>query len=232
MRLPARDASPRIGSALGHIIEGIQYVARTGPIRTLLLLLGLISLMGTPFSVLMPIFADQILHGGPGGMGFLLGASGVGALAGALALAARTSVKGLGRWVAVSALSFGVSQVLFSISRSFTMSMLLLIPVGFFMIVGSGSTNTLIQAMVPDHYRGRVMAVYSMMFMGMPPFGALLAGTCTRFMGAPATVAAGGLACVASGALFWMKLPTIRGAGRQLIQAQEEAVEELGRKNR
>jgi MFS family permease len=224
MRLPAREVSPRKGSALGHIIEGIQYVARTGPIRTLLLLLGLISLMGTPFSVLMPIFADRILHGGPSGMGLLLGASGVGALAGALMLAARTNVRGLGRWVAVSAVVFGASLVLFSLSRSFTLSMLLLIPVGFFMMVEMGSTNTLIQAMVPDHYRGRVMAVYSMMFMGMAPFGALLAGALSRFLGAPATVAAGGLACLAGGALFWINLPAMRGAGRLLILAQEEAM--------
>jgi MFS family permease len=228
MRLPAREVTPREGSALAHIIEGIQYVARTAPIRTLLLLLGLMSLMGTPFSVLMPIFADRILHGGPSGMGLLLGASGVGALAGALMLAARTDVRGLGRWVAVSAVVFGASLVLFSISRSFTISMLLLIPVGFFMMVEMGSTNTLIQAMVPDHYRGRVMAIYSMMFMGMAPCGALLAGTFSRFMGAPATVAAGGLACLAGGVLFWIKLPAMRGPGRQLILAQEEAVEELG----
>ena len=100
------------------------------------------------------------------------------------------------------------------------------------MMVEMGSTNTLIQAMVPDHYRGRVMAVYSMMFMGMAPFGALLAGTLSRFIGAPPTVAAGGLACLAGGVLFWIKLPAMRGPGRQLILAQEEAVEELGRKNR
>jgi MFS family permease len=229
MRLPAREASPRAGSALGHIIEGIQYVARTGPIRTLLLLLGLISLMGTPISVLMPIFADRILHGGPSGMGLLLGASGGGALAGAFMLAARTNVRGLGRWVAVSAVVFGASLVLFSLSRSFTLSILLLIPVGFFMMVEMGSTNTLIQAMVPDHYRGRVMAIYSMMLMGMAPFSALLAGTFSRFMGAPATVAAGGLACLAGGVLFWIKLPAMRGPGRQLILAQEEALEERSR---
>jgi MFS family permease len=228
MRLPAREASPRTGSALGHIIEGIQYVGRTGPIRTLLLLLGLISLMGTPFSVLMPIFADRILHGGPSGMGLLLGASGVGALAGALMLAARTNVRGLGRWVAVSAVVFGASLVLFSLSRSFRLSILLLIPVGFFMMVEMGSTNTLIQAMVPDHYRGRVMAIYSMMLMGMAPFGALLAGTFSRFMGAPATVAVGGFACLAGGVLFWIKLPAMRGPGRQLILAQEEALEARG----
>jgi MFS family permease len=232
MRLPPREASPRKVSALGHIIEGIQYVARTGPIRTLLLLLGLISLMGTPYSVLMPIFADQILHGGPSGMGLLLGASGVGALAGALTLAARTSVRGLGRWIAISAVGLGASLVLFSLSRSFMLSILLLIPVGFFMMVEMGSTNTLIQAMVPDQYRGRVMAVYSMMFMGMAPLGALLAGTLSGFIGAPATVAAGGSACLVGGVLFWIKLPAIRGPGRQLIQAQEETVERLGQSNR
>jgi MFS family permease len=232
MRLPPRESWPRECSALGHIIEGFHYVARTAPIRKLLLLLGLMSLMGTPFSVLMPIFADRILHGGPSGMGLLLGASGVGALAGALMLAARTNVRGLERWVAVSAVVFGASLVLFSMSRSFTLSMLILIPVGFFMMVEMGSTNTLIQAMVPENYRGRVMAVYSMMFMGIAPFGALLAGALSRLIGAPATVAAGGLACLAGGALFWIKLPAMRGPGRLLILAQEEAAAELSRGNR
>jgi MFS family permease len=218
-----------VGSTFRHIVEGIQYVARTGPIRTLLILLGLISLMGTPYSVLMPIFADKILQGGPRGLGLLLGASGVGALAGALTLAARTDVRGLGRWVAASGVVFSISLVLFSLSRSFTLSVLLLIPVGFAMMVEMGSTNTLIQAMVPDQYRGRVMAVYSMMFMGMAPFGALLAGALSGFMGAPATVAAGGVACLAGSVLFWMKLPAMRGQGRLLIQAQEEASAEFSR---
>jgi MFS family permease len=106
---------------------------------------------------------------------------------------------------------------------------MLLIPVGFSMMVEMGSTNTLIQAMVPDHYRGRVMAVYSMMFMGMAPFGALLAGALSGFMGAPATVAAGGVACLAGSVLFWMKLPAMRGQGRLLILAQEEANAEFSR---
>ena len=145
-----------------------------------MLLLGLVSLIGMPYAVLMPIFADQILQHGASGLGLLMGASGVGALVGALSLAARQGMRGLGRWVAFSAAGFGASLILFSLSRSFWLSAVLLLPVGFSMIVQMASSNTLIQAMVPDNLRGRVMAVYSMMFMGMAPFGALLAGaTCS-----------------------------------------------------
>jgi MFS family permease len=174
--------------------------------------------MGTPYSVLMPIFADRILHGGPRGLGLLMGASGVGALAGAAVLAMRKEVRGLGRWIAAAAAGFGVSLVLFSQSRWFWLSVALLVPVGFSMMVQMGSTNTLIQAMVPDRYRGRVMAVYSMMFMGMAPFGALLAGVLAGSIGAPATVALGGAACMAGALVFWTVLPSLRPEGRRLIE--------------
>src|SRR5262249_42608482 len=137
---------------------------------------GADGLLGTPFSVLMPIFADRILHAGPQGLGILMGASGVGALAGALRLAARLETRGLGAWIAAGTAGFGASLILFSVSRSFALSVALMVPVGFTMMVVMGSLNTLVQAMVPDHYRGRVMSFYSMMFMGMAPFGALLAG--------------------------------------------------------
>ena len=138
-----------------------------------------------PYAVLMPVFADRILHGGPSGLGLLMGASGIGALCGGLALASRTGLRGLGRWVALAAAGFGVSLVLFSLSRSFWLSAALLVPVGFCMMVQMASSNTLMQSMVPDALRGRVMAVYSMMFMGMAPFGALFAGLLAERLGAP-----------------------------------------------
>lgn len=218
----ARDAGrPRSGSALERIREGFRFAARTGPVRALLLLLGLVSLTGMPYAVLMPIFADQILGGGAGGLGLLMGASGLGALLGALALAARRSVRGLGRWIAVASASFGASIILFSLSRSFWLSAALLVPAGFSMMVQMASSNTLIQSMVPDELRGRVMAVYSMMFMGMAPVGALLAGTLAGRLGAPLTVALGGAACVAGAGLFRLRLPLHRGEARRLIVAQQ-----------
>src|SRR5262249_15873962 len=156
--------------------RGFQFVWRTPPIRDVLLMLGLVSLVGMPYTVLMPIFADQILHGGARGLGILMSATGLGALSGALFLATRSSVRGLGRWVRLASTGFGVSEALFAFSPIFWLSALLLIPTGGFMMLQMAASNTLIQAMVPDDLRGRVMAVYSMMFMGMAPVGALFAG--------------------------------------------------------
>ena len=174
---PRRASRPRReGSGLANIVEGFRFVARTAPVRALLLLLGLVSLAGMPYSVLMPVFADQILHGGPKALGLLMGASGVGALAAAGVLATRDGIRGLGRWVALAAAGFGVSLMLFASSTTLWLSAAALVPVGFCMMLQMASSNTLIQSMVPDALRGRVMAVYSMMFMGMAPFGALLAG--------------------------------------------------------
>src|SRR5512147_406161 len=169
-----------------------------------------------PYSVLMPIFADRILHGGARGLGILMGATGVGALLGALTLASRSGLSGLGRWVAVSCGGFGAFLVLFSFSHYFWLSTALLLPVGFCMMLQMSSSNTLIQAMVPDHLRGRVMAVYTMMFMGMAPFGAFFAGALADRLGAPITVSMGAVAAVAGAALFWVGLPKIRVEARRL----------------
>ena len=217
--LPSRRHEGR-GSAYEQVVEGFRFVARTPPIRAILLLLGLVSLLGMPYAVLMPIFADGILHGGPRGLGLLMGASGVGALMGALGLAARADLRGLGRWVAASTAGFGLCLVLFAVSRAFWSSAALLVPVGFFMMVQMAGSNTLVQSMVPDALRGRVMSVYSMMFMGMAPFGALLAGALATRIGAPATVAAGGALCMVGAALFASRLPTLRPAFRELIAAR------------
>jgi MFS family permease len=214
---------PSGSTPLGRIVEGFQFAARTAPIRALLFLLGLVSLAGMPYSVLMPIFADKILHAGARGLGLLMGAAGLGALLGALTLAARQEVRGLGRWVAWAAASFGISLIAFAMSRQFWLSAALLVPVGFAMIVQTAASNTLIQAMVPDALRGRVMSVYSMMFMGMAPFGALLSGLLAGRLGAPAAVALGGAACITAAIVFALNLPALRIVGRQLIIAQELA---------
>jgi MFS family permease len=219
MKLPERRDSAS-ASGLESLREGFRFVRRTGPIRALLLLLGLVSLTGMPYTVLMPVFADRILHGGPQSLGLLMGASGVGALAGTLTLAARRRLRGLGRWVSLAALGFGTSMCVFSLSRSLWLSAALLVPVGFSMMLQMAASNTLIQAMVPDHLRGRVLAVYAMMFMGMAPFGALLAGALASRVGAPTTVGLGGLACIAGSLVFARTWPALRGEARQLVLAQ------------
>ncbi len=209
---------------LGRIVEGFGFVARTAPIRAILLLLGLVSFAGMPYAVLMPVFADGVLHAGARGLGILMGASGVGALLGALTLASRREVHGLGRWIAWATAAFGAGLIAFSLSRTFWLCTALLVPVGFAMVVQTAASNTLIQAMVPDELRGRVMSVYSMMFMGMAPFGALFAGLMAGRFGAPAAVAAGGVACIVGAVIFRFKLPALRVTGRQLLIAQEIAV--------
>jgi MFS family permease len=223
MRVQPRNYVVASASPIAHIIEGFRFVRHTAPIRALLLLLGLVSLVAMPYTVLMPVFADRILHGGARGLGILMGATGVGALLGALTLAARTGVRGLARWVAVSCGGFGLSLFLFALSRSFWLSAVLLLPVGFCMMLQMSSSNTLIQAMVPDHLRGRVMAVYSMMFMGMAPFGALLGGALADRVGAPFTVALGALACIGGAITFALHLPKVRTEARRLIIAQAVA---------
>jgi MFS family permease len=217
---PARASQ---ASPFEHMMEGFHFVNHTAPIRALLLLLGIVSLVGMPYVVLMPIFADQILHGGARGLGILMGATGVGALLGALTLAFRQGVKGLGSWVAWCSAGFGASLIVFAMSHRFWLSVILLLPVGYTIMLQMASSNTLIQVMVPDALRGRVMAVYSMMFMGMAPIGALLGGALAERLNAPITVAIGGLASIAGACWFGLQLPKIRVEARRLIVAQATA---------
>lgn len=221
MQVPRTPAAARPTSAVAHVMEGFRFVSRSRPILALLLLLGLISLMGTPYSVLMPIIADQTFHSGARGLGILMGASGVGALLGALSLASRVSLRGYGRTIAFAAIGFGLSLIAFSTVRSFWLGVAFLLPVGFAMMTQMAASNTLIQSMIPNELRGRVMAVYSMMFMGMAPIGALLAGSLAGWLGATTTVAAGGAFCIVGGLLFLQRLPHFRGEARQLILAQQ-----------
>jgi MFS family permease len=211
----------RKASAVADIVEGFRFVGGSPPVRALMLLLGLVSLTGMPYAVLMPVFADQILHRGSSGLGILMGASGFGAFLGAFSLAVRRGWRGLGTWVAYASAGFGIALIAFAYSHWFWLSVLLLLPVGFSMMVEMASSNTLLQVMVPDELRGRVMAVYSMMFMGMAPIGALLAGSLAGRWGAPRTVAAGGAICALGAVVFRWRLPRLRSQARQLIVAIE-----------
>jgi MFS family permease len=220
MRMPPWTPPRHASSAIQGMVEGFRFVGSTAPARAVLLLLGLVSLVGMPYVVLMPIFADKVLHGGPRALGMLMGAAGAGAMLGALRMAARRGLQGLGHWVAAGTLAFGVSLILFSQSRSFLLSVGLLVPAGFAMMVQMSGTNTLVQSMVPDRLRGRVMAVYSMMFMGMAPVGALCAGSLATRIGAPATVLCAGFACMMGGVAFAIRWPRLRHEAREVIAAR------------
>jgi MFS family permease len=186
----------------------------------LLLLLGLVSFAALPFSVLMPIFADRILHGGASAYGNLMGAVGLGAMFGAFTLAMRQELRGLGKIVAYSAIGLGVSLTFFGASRLYWFSLVALTLAGYAMMMQFTSANTLIQAMVPDQLRGRVMSLYSMMFIGMAPIGSLVAGKLAQHIGAPITVALGGLISLIGGVVFAFKWPSMRAPARELVAAQ------------
>jgi MFS family permease len=223
MHAPPFRRTGGTGSPVRDIVDGFRFAGRTAPIRALLVLVGVVSFLGLPYSVLMPVFAEDILHGGARELGFLMGAAGLGALAGALLVASRDGVSGLGRWVAIAAGTFGAALIAFAWSRTFTLSALFLVVVGGGVMVQLTSSNTLLQAMSPDALRGRVMSVYSMMFMGMAPIGSLAEGWLAERIGAPITVAIGGAGCMIAAGVFASRLPALRGEARQLITAQANA---------
>jgi MFS family permease len=196
--------------------EGWRYVVESVPIRSILLLLALVSLVGFPYAVLMPIFASDILHGGPHTLGFLMAASGVGALGGAIALAMRRTVLGLARYIAVCAGLFGVSLMAFSLSRVFWLSLLLMPVTGFGFMQQMAASNTILQTIVEDEKRGRVMAFYGMAFLGMAPFGSLLAGELAARFGAPDTLFGCGALVVVGSLWFARRLPAVRAVMRPI----------------
>lgn len=189
--------------------EGWTYVTHFIPIRSILVLLALISLVGMQYTVLMPIFAAQVLQGGAHTLGFLMGASGVGALAGAMFLATRKNVLGLGRMVPLAAAGFGVGLIALGLSGFLGLSLALMLGIGGAMMIQMAASNTILQTVVEDDKRGRVMSFYSMAFLGMAPFGSLLAGALAHQIGAPRTVMVSGTICIAGAAWFASQLSTI-----------------------
>jgi MFS family permease len=210
MRLAA--AAPRASEkrVLVELREGFRYAFGFAPIRSVLLLITLISLMGMPYTVLMPLMAATVLHGGPHTLGFLMGATGIGALGGAVYLASRRSVLGLGRVISVSAVVFGCGLIAFSLSRTLALSLALMIVAGTGFMVQLASSNTVIQTIVREEMRGRVMAFYTMAFMGTAPFGSLMAGGLAARIGAPHTILFGGCGCILGGLAFSRQLPRLR----------------------
>jgi MFS family permease len=232
MHLNATAVIRKVTSMLTELKEGWSYVAGFLPIRTILMLFAVISLMGMPFVVLMPIFAVKVLKGGPHTLGFLMGAMGVGALISALSLAARRSVRGLIRMIPVAAAVFGVGLIGFGLSHVFWLSMLMVLVAGAGMMQGMAASNTIIQTLVSEDKRGRVMSYYTMAFMGMAPFGSLLAGTLahaippvpmwfvggTPLSGAQWTVLLNGVVVVLGAAWFVTQLPALRRVVRPIYQ--------------
>lgn len=215
MRLPAEQAAaPKRQRPLQQFREGLHYVFGFRPIRSIILLLAIVSLVGVPYSVLMPVFATDVFHGGPHTLGFLMTASGCGALVGALWLASRRSVIGLGRIIAVASALFGAGLIAFSFSRVMWLALPCLTLAGFGFIVQMAASNTVIQTIVDDEKRGRVMSFYMMAFLGTAPFGSLIAGTLSSRLGAPHTLQIGGVCCIAAAGWFWSELPAIRALVR------------------
>jgi MFS family permease len=218
MRINVAEMRRKTTSTFVELIEGWTYVSEFLPIRTILLLFAVVSLMGMPFVVLMPIFAVKVLRGGPHTLGFLMAAMGVGALISALSLAARKSVRGLIRIIPVSAIVFGLGLIGFGLSRFFWFSMAAVLVAGMGMMQGMAASNTVIQTIVSEDKRGRVMSYYTMAFMGMAPFGSLLAGSLASRIGAPMTVILNGLAVIAGAAWFITQFPALRRAVRPIYR--------------
>jgi MFS family permease len=202
MRIVKRESKKEAGSPFQSLMQGFRFAMSDLPIRSTLLLLSMLSLFGLQYSVFLPIFASEVLHRGAKGFGLLMSAAGVGAVLGALHFAARTSYKGLARWIAATSTTCAVGLVIFSQSRYFWLSMAVLLVVGFCATVQMAATNTTLQNRVPDQLRGRIMAVYATMFMGVQPIGSLIAGGVAKHIGAPYTLAVFGTLCFLGSMVF------------------------------
>ncbi|BDG09777.1 MFS transporter [Anaeromyxobacter paludicola] len=219
IRVPPRArraaAAPNVWA---HLAEGLRYAGGFAPIRAALLLLALVGLVGTPFSVLMPMFASDVLGGGAHTLGFLVASIGLGALAGALFLARRRTVRGLGSVIVWAVSAFGAGLIALALARTQWLACGVLAVVGFGMMVHMASTNTILQTLVDPDKRGRVMSLYTVAFMGTMPLGSLAAGALAGRLGAPLTVALGGAACLVAGALFARELPALRAQVRPIYE--------------
>jgi MFS family permease len=220
MRVPPRVRTVPLTRVMDELRTGFEYVTGFAPIRTALLLLALVSTMGMPYTVLMPAVTAKLLHGGPHTLGLLMTASGSGALAGAIYLATRRSVVGLGRVIALAAALFGTGLIAFGLSRTLWVSLLVLPIVGAGFMISLAATNTIVQTITEEHLRGRVMAFYTMAFLGTAPLGSLLAGVLADRIGEPRTIILGGVACVLGAAWFASRLPTLRELVRPIYVRQ------------
>jgi MFS family permease len=210
MKIKPLHATPRTTHVLHDLREGFSYAVSFTPIRYIMTLLALVSLVGMPYSILMPVFAGKILGGGSPTLGFLMASAGAGAMTGAIYLASRKTVLGLSKIIPLSTATFGIGLIAFASSRVLWLSLPLMFVTGLGMMTQMVASNTIIQTIVDDDKRGRVMSFYVMAFIGTAPFGSLLAGALADAIGAPDTLTIGGALCLLSAALFARKLPEIR----------------------
>ena len=216
MRLPPRETEETHPSVLAGLADGVQYVLRTRPIKAVLLLIAAISFVGLPYAVLMPVFARDVLRGGAQTFGFLVASSAAGSILGAIYVASRRNALGLERVIPVGLTAFALAVIGFSASRALWLSMPMLVCSGCGMMVLFASSNTLIQTIVDDARRGRVMSLYTLSFVGTGPFGALLAGGLAERLGAPTTAAIFGVACLGAVGLYLLRLPSLSAALRPI----------------
>ncbi len=216
MKIKPRVIVNQNGHVLKKLKEGFNYTFGFAPIKSIILLLALVSLTGMQYRVLMPVFAKEVLHGDSHTFGFLMGASGLGALIGALYLASRKQVLALGKIIPIAAFIFGLGLITFSLSRYFILSLLFMVFIGLGMMLQMASSNTILQTIVDDDKRGRVMSFYTMAFMGTAPFGSFLAGSLASSLGAPGTLLIGGISCIAGAYLFARALPNLKQAVRPI----------------
>ena len=215
---PQRDTSPL--SIRRSLIEGYRYTLATAPIRDMLILLGVVGVVGMPYMTLMPVFAAHVHRSGADTLGLMFGAVGLGALIGALFLAQRKNIVGLGRVIVIATLGFGAGLILFTAVRLFWLSLLMLVGVGCGWMVLIAASNTVLQTLADNNMRGRVMSLFSMMLVGMAPFGSLLAGWSADQVGAPLVVAIGGGFCAVAGIVFSRQLPRLRESARPILAAR------------
>jgi MFS family permease len=210
MKIQKKEIIRKSGNLLNDMKEGFRYTFGFVPIKHLLILLGIVSLMGSSYQVLMPVFAKEILHGNSSTFGFLMGAAGVGALAGAIFLASRETLIKLGRIIPAASAMFGAGLVVLSFTKYFPVSLLLMIIIGLGLMLQTASSNTILQTITDDDKRGRVMSFYTIAIMGTAPFGSLLAGSLAKVIGTPYTILIGGISCIAGAFLFYKKLPELK----------------------
>jgi len=210
MRVAPRTRAAEAGPIWRGVIVGFRYAFGFAPIRSILLLLALVSFMGMPYTVLLPIITADILHGGPAALGFLSAAAGVGALIGAVYLASRQTVLGLGPRMVLATAIFGFGLIGLALSRELGLSLVFMLLIGLGMMVQMAASNTVLQTIVEEDMRGRVMSFYSMAFLGMAPFGSMFAGSLAVWIGAAGTVLVGGIACLVGAILFAVQLPWLR----------------------
>jgi len=210
MKIAQPEPNNKRARFLEELREGFGYSFGSVPIRSILIFLALVSFVGLPYIVLMPIFAKEVLRGGPQTLGFLIAASGIGALSAAVYLASRNSVDGLGGVIAIATAIFGIGLIGFSLSHLFLLSFIFLIFVGGGMMIYLVGSNIILQTIVEEDKRGRVMSLFTMAFMGMEPLGSLLAGSLTSVIGAPKTLMIGGAICILGSIMFARNLTTFK----------------------